>query len=192
MTQKRCVVDLTTQLIENLNARSKTTIKVDELFNKNWNHLGINKEEKKTLCRELARYIKTGKATSKRRASCLNRIKQIRSITDRNRFSRLYYPRSNETFFCFVKTVVMRTPTSSSRQKVIRKLNNIVIARLTTNRWPNILSDIWRFDTSTDWKMLGKEFETWLADLLPDTILITIGMHITNLGYLEDGPPCFT
>ncbi len=85
----------------------------------------------------------------------------------------------------------MHTPTLSRHQKAIRKLNNIVIARLTTNRWPNILSDTWRFDTSTDWKMLGKEFETWPADPLSDAILITVGMHFTNLGYLEDGPPRF-
>ncbi len=88
--------------------------------------------------------------------------------------------------------VVMRTPTPSRRQKVIRKLNDIVIARLTTNRRPNILSDNWRFDTSADWKMLGEEFKTWPADPLPDTILITVGIHVTNLGYLEDRPPHFT
>ncbi len=61
-----------------------------------------------------------------------------------------------------------------------------------TNRRPNILSNTWRFDTSANWKMLGEEFEMWPADPLPDTTLITVGMHITNLGYLEDGPPRFT
>ncbi len=40
--------------------------------------------------------------------------------------------------------------------------------------------------------MLGEEFETWPADLLPDTTLVTVGMHVTNLGYLEDRPPYFT
>ncbi len=40
--------------------------------------------------------------------------------------------------------------------------------------------------------MLGKEFETWPADPLPDTTLNTVGMHVTNIGYLKDGPPRFT
>ncbi len=86
----------------------------------------------------------------------------------------------------------MHTPTPSRRQKAIRKLNNIVIARLTTNKRPNILSNTWRFDTSADWKMLGKEFETWPADPLSDPTLITVGMCVTNLGYLEDGSRRFT
>ncbi len=40
--------------------------------------------------------------------------------------------------------------------------------------------------------MLREEFETWLADFFLNTTLITVGMHVTNLGYLKDGPPCFT
>ncbi len=40
--------------------------------------------------------------------------------------------------------------------------------------------------------MLREEFEIWPTDPLPDMILITIGMHVTNLGYLKDGPPRFT
>ena len=40
--------------------------------------------------------------------------------------------------------------------------------------------------------MLKEEFKTWLADPLPDAILIIISMHVTNLGYFEDGPLCFT
>lgn len=34
--------------------------------------------------------------------------------------------------------------------------------------------------------MLKKEFEIWLADSIPDVILLTLSMHVTNLGYLED------
>ncbi len=128
MTWKRCVVNLTSQLIENLNAQYWNAIEIEELLNKDWDHLGINKEEKKTLRKGLAPYVKAGKATSKRRASCLNRTEQTWSIADQNRFSRLHYPRSSETFFCFVTIVVMRTPTPSRRQKAIKKWNNIVIA----------------------------------------------------------------
>ena len=34
--------------------------------------------------------------------------------------------------------------------------------------------------------MLGEKFETWLIDPLSDATLITVDMHITNLGYLEN------
>lgn len=152
----------------------------------------ISKEEKKSLRKGLAPYVKAAKATSKRHASCLNRIEQTWNIADRNRFSQLHYPRSSETFFRFVITVVMLTPTPSRCQKAIRKLNNIIIARLTTNRRANILSDTWRFDTAADWAMLGEEFDTWLVDPFPDATLITVGMHVTSLGYLENGSPHFT
>ncbi len=141
MTRKRCTVDLTSQLIENLIVYYRTAIKVDKLLNKDWDHFGINKEEKKTLRKRLAPYVKAGKVTSKRCASCFNRIKQIWSISDQNRFSQLHYPRSSETFFHFVTMVVMHTPTPSHYQNAIRKLNNIVIAQLMTNRWVNIISD---------------------------------------------------
>lgn len=40
--------------------------------------------------------------------------------------------------------------------------------------------------------MLEKEFEMWPANFFFDTIFITIGMHVTNLGYLEDRSPYFT
>ncbi len=76
MTRKGCAVDLTSQLIENLNAQSRTAIEVNKLLNKDWDHLGINNAEKKTLRKGLASYVKAGKTTSKRRTSCLNWIKQ--------------------------------------------------------------------------------------------------------------------
>ena len=39
--------------------------------------------------------------------------------------------------------------------------------------------------------MLREEFETWLADLFSNSPLITVGIHVTNLNYLEDEPSCF-
>ena len=39
--------------------------------------------------------------------------------------------------------------------------------------------------------MLRKKFETWLANPFPNITLIIVGMHITNLGYLEDKSLCF-
>ena len=74
MTQKKYAINLISHLIENLNAQSKTAIKVNKLLNKDWDHLGINKEEKKTLYKRLTLYIKAEKATSKRHTSCFNQI----------------------------------------------------------------------------------------------------------------------
>ena len=39
--------------------------------------------------------------------------------------------------------------------------------------------------------MLKEEFETWSIDHLPNTTLIIFGIHITNVGYLEDRCPYF-
>lgn len=74
MTQKVCTVDLTSQLIENLNTQSKTTIKLDKLLNKDRNHARISKEEIKTLWKRLALYAKAAKIKLKHRISCLNWI----------------------------------------------------------------------------------------------------------------------
>lgn len=83
-------------------------------------------------------------------------------------------------------TVVMLISTSSHHQKAIRKLNNIVIAQLTMSRQPNILNNIQRFDTIIDQKMLGKEFEIQPTDFLSDITLVTVGIYINNLNYLDD------
>ena len=40
--------------------------------------------------------------------------------------------------------------------------------------------------------MFRKLFKMWLADLFLDAILITIGIYIINLGYLEDRSLYFT
>ena len=40
--------------------------------------------------------------------------------------------------------------------------------------------------------MLKEEFETWPADLFPNATLITVGMHVTNLGYLKNRSLHFT
>lgn len=61
-----------------------------------------------------------------------------------------------------------------------------------TNRRLNILSNTWKFETSVDRKMLGEEYKTWPINPLLDGILVTIGIHVIKLGYLEDGSPHFT
>lgn len=53
-------------------------------------------------------------------------------------------------FFYKVNTMVRFTSTLRCCQKAIKKLNNIIIAQLTTNNWLNILNNIWRFDIITD------------------------------------------
>lgn len=100
VTQKGCAIDLITQRIENLNTESRSAIKVDKLLNKDWAE-GWHQQgwEKKDLRKGLAPYVKAAKATSKRIADCLGRIERNWSVVDRNRFYRLHYLRSSETFF---------------------------------------------------------------------------------------------
>lgn len=38
--------------------------------------------------------------------------------------------------------------------------------------------------------MLQEEFKTWSADPILDATLLTLSMHVTNLGYLEDNALC--
>lgn len=40
--------------------------------------------------------------------------------------------------------------------------------------------------------MLGEEFKTWSADPFLNATYVTMSMHITNLGCLENGSSCFT
>lgn len=40
--------------------------------------------------------------------------------------------------------------------------------------------------------MLKEEFETWPADFICNATLLTFNIHVTNLGYLENVPLCFT
>lgn len=58
------------------------------------------------------------------------------------------------------------------------------------NNQSNILSDIQRFNTIVDWKMLREEFKTQFIDTIPDTTLLILSIHITNLGYLKYRPLC--
>lgn len=82
-------------------------------------------------------------------------------------------------------TVVKLCPTFNRCQKVIKKLNKIIIARLTISNQPNILGDTKRFNTTTNWTIFTKEFETWLADSIFNATLFTLKMYITNQSYLK-------
>lgn len=72
---KDCTIDLTIQLIENLNAQSQTIIDMDKLLNKNWGNINISKDEKKSLQKGLLSHIKAAKTISK---SCINSLDQIK------------------------------------------------------------------------------------------------------------------
>lgn len=39
--------------------------------------------------------------------------------------------------------------------------------------------------------MLKEKFEKWSVDPISYSILLTLSMHVTNLGYQEDRPSCF-
>lgn len=81
------MVDLIIQLIENLNTVSTTVVEVNELLNKDWNNVEINKNKKKVLQKGIRPYVKVAKANLKYYTNCLNRIKYTWSIADWNRFS---------------------------------------------------------------------------------------------------------
>lgn len=40
--------------------------------------------------------------------------------------------------------------------------------------------------------MLRKEFETWLADHIPNKSLLILGIHVSKLRYLKNRPIYFT
>lgn len=103
-------------------AGSRSASEVEELLNKDWAKVGISTDEKKGLRNGLAPYVKAAKATSKRRANCLVRIERTWSVADRNRFSRLHYPRSSETFFRYFTTVVKLAPNCQSSAKGDKKI----------------------------------------------------------------------
>lgn len=84
--QKGCAIDLATQLIKNLNAKSKIAIKVNKLLNKDQDNIRISKDEKKVLQKRLTLYVKTVKANTKYHVNCLEQIKQTQNINNHNRF----------------------------------------------------------------------------------------------------------
>lgn len=150
MIQKDGKIDLTAQLIENFNAQSRIVIEINKLLNKDWDSINISKDQKKSLRNELTSYVKVAKTTSRRCANCLDRIEQTWNVANQNRFAQLHYFKSSKTFFCYITTVVKLSLTLSRWQKVIRKLDNIVIAQLTINNRPNILGNIYKFNTAAD------------------------------------------
>lgn len=61
---------------------------------------------------------------------------------DCNYFSKLYYLRNNKIFFQYITLIVKLVITTNSYQKIIRKLNNIIIIQLIIENRPNIINDL--------------------------------------------------
>lgn len=65
-------MNLTTHLIKNFNARSRTAIKIHELLNKDRKYMKISKKENKTLRDKIALFVNATKTMPKRYTSCFN------------------------------------------------------------------------------------------------------------------------
>ncbi len=103
----------------------------------------------------------------------------------------LRYPRSSETFFKGVITVVKLVPSSQGRARVIRKLNHCIYSRLINPR-PTVVADRWRHNTSQDSELLAKSYNDISDALIADADLLRLSLHISALGYLEEGASRFT
>ena len=109
------------------NTSVKTFEQIDELIKRDWQHLGLNKSENKSMWDGLLGYVKASKKNKLRRTNCLAQISKAWGVQQQDRFARLHYPQYSETFFKRVITVVKRVPTMSYRIIAIKKLNNIMI-----------------------------------------------------------------
>lgn len=78
-----------------------------------------------------------------------------------------------------------------SHENSIQKLNNIVIFYL-IHLCPSVISNRWRYDTSQDLKYLAKNSNNLITALIPNKILLRLGLYILSIRYLEDGAFCFT
>ena len=74
VTCKECVIDLVSQKIRMENASAKISEQIDELIKQDWQYLGFDKSEKKSMWNGLLGYIKAGKKNKIRRTNCLARI----------------------------------------------------------------------------------------------------------------------
>ena len=121
---------------------------------------------------------------------CLTRVTKYWGVQHRDRFAHLNYPHSSQTFYKKVITVVRLATTPSHCKIAIRKLNNIMINRL-TNLQPSVLPDKWRLDNSQDWEVLGDNFDSVSLETITHNTLRALGFHHSSLGYLEEGAPRF-
>ena len=170
VTRKGCAIDLVGQKIRIENISAKTSVQIDKLIKRDWQHLRFDKSEKKIMRDGLSGYVKAGKKNEIRRTNCLLRISKAWDVQQQDRFARLPYPCCNKTFFRRVITVVKLVPTTSRRIIAIKKLNNIMINRL-QNPHASVFSDKWRFDSSQDWETLALDFGGCSTDDIADKTL---------------------
>ena len=74
VTRKRCVIDLVGQKIRMENASAKIFVQIDELIKRDWQHLGFDKSEKKSMQNGLSGYVKAGKKNEIKKTNCLSQI----------------------------------------------------------------------------------------------------------------------
>ena len=72
--RKRCAIDLVGQKIRMKNTSAKTSAQIDKLIKRDWQHLGFDKSEKKSMRDGLSGYVKAGKKNEIRGTNCLLRI----------------------------------------------------------------------------------------------------------------------
>ena len=58
---KECIIDLVGQKIRIDNASAKISEQINKLINQDWQYLGLDKSEKKSMQDELLGYVKAGK-----------------------------------------------------------------------------------------------------------------------------------
>lgn len=75
--QKCCTIHLVTQQIEDLNVVLKNMLKLENLLNKNWFDLAIDKVERKDWQHGLALFIKATKTNLKRCINCFGKIERF-------------------------------------------------------------------------------------------------------------------
>lgn len=74
ITQKKSAIDLIDWKIRMEDALVKSFKQIDQLIKQNWQYIGLNKSEKKSLCDGLESYVKAGKKNKKKQNSCLSQI----------------------------------------------------------------------------------------------------------------------
>ncbi len=98
------------------NAHAKSFEQIDELIKRDWAHMKWSKDEKSHMRKSLVGFVKAGKTNETRWTSCLTRVTKYWGVQHRDRFARLNYPRSSQTFYRKVITVVRLATTPLCRR----------------------------------------------------------------------------
>ena len=77
LLREGCAIDLVGQKIRMENTSAKTSEQIDKLIKRDWQHLGLDKSEKKSMRDGLSGYVKAGKKNELRRTNCLARMGSV-------------------------------------------------------------------------------------------------------------------